>query len=211
MRSVATALLFALILTAGPAAADEAPDASTSGNRSWLAHRTTPPTLSVARRDPGPTPWRTGALLVVLALLGGGAFVLRSKRRGAVKRSGAKAITVEEAQRVGPKAHAVVARVGGRRVLLGVTDHAVSCLAWLDDEKPEEPVEAPEPEDEIKPPGFVDALRIALGRRDPAPEPAVEPALAIAERTQDRFVRSQPIVEVESQAAGLVRRLERLS
>lgn len=50
--------------------------------------------------------------MVVLALLGGGAFVLRSKRRGAVKRSGAKAITVEEAQRVGPKAHAVVARVG---------------------------------------------------------------------------------------------------
>ena len=38
-----------------------------------------------------------------------------------------------------------------------------------------------------------------------------ESDLAIAERTQDRFVRSQPIVEVESQAAGLVRRLERLS
>jgi flagellar biogenesis protein FliO len=185
-------------------------------------------------------------MLLVLAGLGGAAFWLKRKRGGKVAPSVAPAIRVVSSTRVGPKAHAVVANVAGRVVLLGVTDHSVQRLAWLDapaeDGRPEEAAE--EADALFDPPGyepprampaarfdapkaapasgrgFGELLRSALGKSAPEPPSA---ALAIAESTQDHYSPSapraadmgrrkatEPMLSVESQAAGLVARLQEL-
>jgi flagellar biogenesis protein FliO len=48
-------------------------------------------------------------------------------------------LTVLSSSRVGPKAYAVTAHVGGRVLLLGVTDHSVTNLGWLDAHEPDAP------------------------------------------------------------------------
>jgi flagellar biogenesis protein FliO len=119
-----------------PAPAVQAPDASvafTSTLRPWL-RATKPAAVVVAAPAAASTsPWRALSVLVVLGALGGAALVMRKKRSAlAVLPESATRVRVLSSARIGPKANAVVAEVGGRVLLLGVTDTSVSRLAWLD-------------------------------------------------------------------------------
>jgi flagellar biogenesis protein FliO len=117
-------------------AATQAPDASVSGtgtSRPWL--RATRPAAAVLATpaQEHASPWRAFAVLLVLGSLCGGAMVLRKKRMTqAVLPESATRVRVISSARIGPKANAVVAEVGGRVILLGVTDTSVARLAWLD-------------------------------------------------------------------------------
>lgn len=117
-------------------AAMQAPDASVSSTgtlRPWL--RATKPASAVIAAPPEEraSPWRAFAVLLVLGGLCGGALMMRKKRmERAVLPESATRIRVISSARVGPKANAVVAEVGGRVLLLGVTDTSVARLAWLD-------------------------------------------------------------------------------
>lgn len=113
---------------------------------------------------------------------------------------------------VGPKARAVVAEVGGRLILLGVTESSVRKLAWLDGvedgdlEKESEPraggnpliagdnfsahnlrnsrqIEVPHKPNSQRS-KFSEVLRDAVGIKSRAPS---EPALVLAQSTRDRL------------------------
>ena len=86
------------------------------------------------------------ALRVVVSLgvvIGAIWFVQRRMSRGGtkLKRAG-KPITVVARQNLGPKASVAVVEFGGKRFLLGVTEHGISVL---DNVQPEEPVTVDEP------------------------------------------------------------------
>lgn len=114
-----------------PAAAVVVPS---SKQRSWLGKGS-----SQASSDDGEagspgngSGFTLGALLIVLAL-GAAAIVVRHRRgkRAPIPVSESR-LTVLSSSRIGPKAYAVTAHVGGRVMLLGVTDHTVTHLGWLD-------------------------------------------------------------------------------
>jgi flagellar biogenesis protein FliO len=115
------------------AAAPDASVASTSPARPWLRAPAKPMQAAIAPAPEVASPWRALGVLVVLATLGGAVFVARKKR---IARPGlpesATRVRVLSSARIGPKANAVVAEVGGRVLLLGVTDTSVARLAWLD-------------------------------------------------------------------------------
>jgi flagellar biogenesis protein FliO len=153
--------------------------------------------------------------LVGFAALGGGVLFWRKKReRVAATQQAGLMLEVLASTRLGPKAQAVVARVGTKVVLLGVTDQNVQKLAWLDARKLALPkaVEAlPAPPPRATSPGFAEVIRDVLGRA-PAVRPAADAAVIIAERTEDVYVpsaHSRP-ARIETQAAGLVARLREL-
>jgi flagellar biogenesis protein FliO len=111
----------------------DAPDASLV-QRSWLAKGSSPTLQPAAETSSGSSGFTLGALLLVLGL-GAAAVVLHFRKRklGAAPLTASEArLTVLSSSRIGPKAFAVSAHVGGRVVLLGVTDHNVTHLAWLD-------------------------------------------------------------------------------
>jgi flagellar biogenesis protein FliO len=124
----------------GPAA--QAPDASAAMTasivqpRSWLRDTTKPARAGdpgVAPAEPGGAPWRATAVLAVLSGLGVAALAARRRRPKTVALpESATRVRVLSSARIGPKANAVVAEVGGRVLLLGVTDTSVARLAWLD-------------------------------------------------------------------------------
>jgi flagellar biogenesis protein FliO len=100
----------------------------------WL-RPSKPPEAAAAGTRTGSTfsPWRVGIMLAVVGGLAG--FALYAKRRREAKVPGQKPkapVKVINSTRLGPKAMAVVTEVNGRRLLLGVTDHSVNALAWLD-------------------------------------------------------------------------------
>jgi flagellar biogenesis protein FliO len=100
----------------------------------WLRQSKQPETAAAGTRSGSAfSPWRVG---IMLALVGGLAgFALYAKRRKDAKVPGQKPkapVKVINSTRLGPKAMAVVTEVNGRRLLLGVTDHSVNALAWLD-------------------------------------------------------------------------------
>lgn len=145
------------------AQADRAPDASVddtaeadSRPRESLTQRTWLLRGNGEAREPAETRssasgFSLGALVIVLGL-GAAAVVLHFKRKRKlipIPASEAR-LTVLSSSRIGPKAFAVSAHVGGRVLLLGVTDHNVTHLAWLDgverevdsiDEEPEITIE----------------------------------------------------------------------
>jgi flagellar biogenesis protein FliO len=119
-----------------PAQAALAPDASVSAPasaRPWL-RAATKPAQTITTAAPAPSPWRTFGVLIVLGVLGGAVLVAKQRRRLAapVLPDSATRVRVLSSARIGPKANAVVAEVGGRVLLLGVTDTSVARLAWLD-------------------------------------------------------------------------------
>jgi flagellar biogenesis protein FliO len=148
-----------------------------------------------------------------VVLAGGGYFMWRQSRKTkqAAPIKGAH-VRVLSGTPIGPKARAVVAEVGGRLILLGVTEHSVRRLAWLDSE-PEDVSErvdsrrTEELQDDRRDPlptqrattrmasdsspsilrgsRFSEVLRDAVGLK---PKQVVEPAMAIAETTRDRVV-----------------------
>jgi flagellar biogenesis protein FliO len=97
-----------------------------------------------------------GAIVIVLGLAGAAIF-LRFRRQTALPLTPSESrLTVLSSSRVGPKAFAVTAHVNGRVLLLGVTDHSVTNLGWLDATEPEAP--APENGGTAEVPGDDDEL-----------------------------------------------------
>lgn len=214
VRAVAVVAVVASAVTLSLGARADQADASTPGagaSRDWLAKPAGPAASAAA---PDAAPWRTLAGLLGLSTLGGA--VLWARRRRAVRADAGESLRLDvvSAAKVGPKAQVVVARVGDRTILLGVTDSSVRRLAWLSDGAHEvevanrgagvtsvEPAPANDVADVPPPapapqPGFADILRTALGRPPAAPvapaiHPArsapepVEPAVALAEATRD--------------------------
>jgi len=143
--------------------ADRAPDASVDDTaeadpspagavtqRTWLL-RGSGEARGPAETHTSASGFSLGALVIVLGL-GAAAVVLHfKKKRKLIPIPASEArLTVLSSSRIGPKAFAVSAHVGGRVLLLGVTDHTVTHLAWLDgaerevadlDEEPEITIE----------------------------------------------------------------------
>ena len=103
----------------------------------------------------------TVALLVVLALVFALAFILKKMR--AATGAGPNGIEVLAQASLGAKERAVVIRVDGTRLLLGVAQGQVSLLQVLSTSSPTTPVAAPAPNSPEKP-NFAQLLRRSLGR-----------------------------------------------
>ena len=183
--------------------------------RSWLrpnaAHGGTE--AKMAALSPG-----KAAALLVLVSAAGAAIWMRRRRNRSSGRPGSVHIQVLGATRVGTKADAVVARVGQRLILLGVTESSVTRLAWLDEasgleagttERDAEPLSlqrprlSPAPVTEFAASGrrrlpaatdrgrsrFGELLRDAVGFGERTPR---QPADDLASQTEDRITLRQP-------------------
>ena len=76
-------------------------------------------------------PW--GAVLAFIIVMGAGLAALYfRKRRPLVRALGPTSLKVLSSTKVGPRAHVVSINVGGRGLLLGVTEQSVSSLGWIE-------------------------------------------------------------------------------
>jgi flagellar biogenesis protein FliO len=213
----------ALALFVAPSFAQAEP-APRPAETPWLRKAAPKPAPKVETK-PALSPFRVGAMLTLVAALGGFAFYARRKRAGLPgKKLETQRLNVLSSTRLGPKAHAVVTTVAGKRLLLGVTEQSVSVLAWLDSEPPhaetpsvevEEPAELsgilgasdlPDSGDgSHNPTGFLRLLRSAVGSS------AEAPAEEVVRATRDEVKISRRAMTearelVEGQAAGILRR-----
>jgi flagellar biogenesis protein FliO len=140
------------------ASAQDAPSEPAARNaaaqRSWLARGSDSGLVTPSESSGTSTGLTLGAVVLVLGL-GAAAVALRFKRQKLAPLSPSESrLTVLSSSRVGPKAYAVTAHVGGRVLLLGVTDHSVTNLGWLDAPEPDAPAdERAEAESEPEPEG----------------------------------------------------------
>lgn len=208
------------VATAKPAAPPAKPPAPPAKTPSWLRPDKPAAKAALVTRA-GPTPLRIGLMLFVVASLGGVAFYARRKKRitGASVPSAAPRVLGQT--RVGAKATAVVIEVAGKRLLLGVTDQAVSTLAWLDDEanaaadeRRESSAVTPrsltQPDDVAAagPSGFLRLLRNAVGSG--AARPAAAAAVdEVASATRDQVRLSHRAFDADLPVEGQVRGLSR--
>ncbi len=138
---------------ASVASAAGGPTASSGAARPWL--KAAPAKKAVA---PAPTEHPLRLALMVGLVAGLGVFaVLRRKRQQGVAKATRADLELVSAARVGNKAQVVVVSVGGRKLLLGVTETEISRLAWLDAD-----VTAEEPEQS-------DAFEFGAEAQAPAP------------------------------------------
>jgi flagellar biogenesis protein FliO len=139
-----------------PAPARDAQGGGSNSARSWLARGSNEPAIATPEAEGSSNMGLTiGAVLLVLGLAGA-AIAMRFKRRTTLPLAPSEArLTVLSSSRVGPKAFAVTAHVNGRVLLLGVTDHTVTNLGWLDGRDPgvaeveREATPESEPEDDL--------------------------------------------------------------
>jgi flagellar biogenesis protein FliO len=132
-KVVLLALGLVSLLTVLPAAAEpvDKPDAS-ADPPAWLSQRGKA-RAELGTHSEGPSTWRSLLLVVLVGGLGGGALYMK-KRGQAPKAVQLPAnLRVVASTRLTAKAQAIVAQVGGRTILLGVTDTSVRRLAWLDE------------------------------------------------------------------------------
>lgn len=125
---VSAALLLASVvtLTAGAALADD-PNA-----RPWLAQtQGAAPAPAAAPEPSSRLSWRASLLVLVSAGLGGAAVWARGRKGKMGLLTSSRDLRVISSVRVGAKGHLVLAGVGDRAILLGVTDESVRRLAWL--------------------------------------------------------------------------------
>lgn len=202
-RSIVGALaLLVMSLTASGAFAQP----GAQGTKDWLRPENRSQTNSKTPASHG----NLGRAFAAFALVGvGGYFVWRKTRNARQNPLPAKThIRVIGGTLVGPKARAVVAEVGGRLILLGVTEQSVRKLAWLDaidatdstadredrgrtnrsfDSQPERhlPLRRSEDEHNGSTPRsrFSALLKDAVGMNT---RPMTDSALVVAEHTQDR-------------------------
>ncbi len=111
----------------------EAPDASVD-ELGWLAPASSTDSALATTTSSSPgSSLLTLLALLLLAGLGGGALWLQRRKKAASPAAQIESrLTLLSSTRVGPKAFAVSAEVNGRVLLLGVTDHTVTHLGWLD-------------------------------------------------------------------------------
>jgi len=107
--------------------------AGTAAPRSWLAQGSgAAPDAAAGDSSSSRTGLTVGAVLLLLGLAAT-AIVMRYKRQNLSPLGPSESrLTVLSSSRVGPKAFAVTAHVNGRVLLLGVTDHTVTNLGWLE-------------------------------------------------------------------------------
>jgi flagellar biogenesis protein FliO len=177
----------AISLTASVVHAD-GPKAPTPA---WLAQPAQSPVSSVTPS----APFRSLAILGLLAIVAGGALLARKR----LSRPGAETnhprLRVLDTVRLADKSHLVLTRVGDRCLLLGVTSHSVRRIAWLKLVEPA--VEQAATADQAAPAttehsheandrgGFPDLLRQAFAQ-DPLNASADDsPAALIAAKTKD--------------------------
>jgi flagellar biogenesis protein FliO len=139
-----------------PVTGADAPDASVE-DRNWLARGSEDESSFVATPSSRGTGFTLLALLLVVGLGGGALWLQRRKRKASPVGTLESRLTLLSSTRVGPKAYAVSAEVNGRLLLLGVTDHSVTHLGWLDPPELEAAVPAEESESEA-PPAVADEL-----------------------------------------------------
>ena len=145
-------------------------------------------------------------VLPALALGGAAVYMRLAKRRGSHATT-SRRLDVLDTARVGPKAHVVVVSVGGRQLLLGVTEQSVQRLAWLPAEKKVEalPVEVtaePISEKKLLPEGpFAHILKSFTQSKTPAGTPGSDAALKIAAETKDLVERRTVLLDGEAQEA----------
>jgi len=121
LRFVAASVI---ALTVSAARADDPP-------RPWLAQAPSPAPAAVPAAEPTRIPWRASLLIGVSAAIGGAAVWVRSRKGGLAKLTSSRELRVISSVRVGPKGHLVLAGIGDRALLLGVTDNSVRRIAWL--------------------------------------------------------------------------------
>jgi flagellar biogenesis protein FliO len=221
VRALAALSVLGLVLATSVAGAE--PAAPKPAPTPWLRKASPKPAPAVETK-PALSPYRVGGMLTLVAALGGFAFYARRRRAGSPGKVSTERLSVLSSTRLGPKAHAVVTHVSGKRLLLGVTDHSVSVLAWLDSEPARaeaasveigEPAElagivggpgfSDEDQAVANPNGFLRLLRSAVGSS------AASPAEQVARSTHDEVKVSRRAVaeareHVEGQAAGILRR-----
>jgi len=222
LRVVAVLLTAAVTALTVPAAGDEpaaapapssAPAASsTPATRTWLAH---PQATEIPSRAPT-APWRPLAVVAFLGALGGAAVYARRRWKGTVATREHPRLRVLDTVRVGEKSHLVVAQVGGRNLLLGVTPHTVRRIAWLKSEATESPAAAAPPaEDPSIRAGFASVLRQSFGYEPvtAAPESSDRPkaddrALVAQNAASLIAARTRDTVDVTPRAARVTARSE---
>jgi flagellar biogenesis protein FliO len=223
-RILATRLVsFAGLLSHALAFADESPDASVTPP-SWLAPHASPKPSHVAT---GATVGlgRSLAVLALTGVLGGAALYFRQKKSKPARKSTA-GLRVLSSTRVGHRAELVLAEVGGRKILLGVTESAVRKLGWIDSDEQENEAAVT-----AQRPRLVPQSAFSGGRMQSDPEPVERPAgigrsfrevlkdamggfakpaaddsaaLELAAQTRDTFSRSQPRPATERRGPVMV-------
>ncbi len=126
-RVSVAALALAAVMAVTPAYADV--PAPAAGTPAWLAQ---PRTAAVAPSTGSPL--RTAGIAALVAGIGAAAlFVQRRRRRAPAGTLAAQTrVVVLDSTRIGPKAQLVLASVGGRGVLLGVTETSIRRLGSVD-------------------------------------------------------------------------------
>jgi flagellar biogenesis protein FliO len=213
MRSLRIVGMLALIVISLTSTAAIAGSTQNGTHRTWLRpdSQAQPNASAVSSRG---TVGKSIALIAVVTIAGY-FFWRKTHKKGELKLSSRPHVRVLSGTVVGPKARAVVAEVGGRHILLGVTEQSVRRLAWLDtldavardDEtqksEPQLLGDSPPATDrraskvpsatlvvnraDSRSPRFSDVLRDAVGIKS---KPVTEPAVALAESTRDRVTLS---------------------
>jgi len=99
-----------------------------------------------------------GALLLVLALFLGGAWLFKNSQRALGRSNGANKLHVVEVKSLGNRQSLCVIGYGRQRMLVGSSPAGVSLVSQLPEALPEEETAAPSP-------GFADVLQRIAGRR----------------------------------------------
>jgi flagellar biogenesis protein FliO len=145
-----------------PAVASASPDSDRS-SRQWLAQ---PTAKSLATGESAGVPWMSVVLLAGVVATGLLAWRHRNRWRTLGDRKPNARLSVVASVRVGPHAQVVMAQVGDRTLLLGVTDNSVRRIAWIDQPVLAQSVPTPEktrtesrPPEGRPQPNFLDALK----------------------------------------------------
>jgi flagellar biogenesis protein FliO len=213
LRQYVSAALFGagLALAAASAHAEEGPDASVKGP-SWLAANSGPKLAHPAASGPSVGLGRSMGVLLLTSVLGGTALYLRSRKNKPAKARFAQ-LRVLGSTKLGGRANLVLAEVGGRKILLGVTDNSVRKLGWLEPEAEDEELLAQAARPRLVAAGVDLAARPARVPAEPAQAapkrsfrdflvsavgniggPAADDSAAsiLAAETQDTFTRAAP-------------------
>ncbi len=139
-RIVGALALVASLLTVAVAAAESDVPAPTpipavaaapaaAAAPTWLAPPA--PAPSVGKADSPRSSWRSIAVLLLVGVVGGGAYYIKRKKRTQIPVPEEARLRVVESVRVSPRAQVVLTSVNGRLLLLGVTDRSVRRIAWV--------------------------------------------------------------------------------
>ena len=213
MKSLRIVGMLALIVISLTSTAAIARSSQSGAQRTWLRpdsqHQ-----LSASASSSRGTVGKSIALIAGVTMVGY-FFWRKLQKKGERSPPNRPHVRVLSGTIVGPKARAVVAEVGGRFILLGVTEQSVRRLAWLDTlDEVERQVETRRSEPHLladtnlasgsrsarvpnatlaanrtdsRSPRFSDVLRDAVGIKS---KPVNEPAVVLAETTRDRLTLS---------------------